>query len=223
MPLSSGGRSLGDILDRRCRQAGIERCTPHDLRRTCVSVLLAAGSQGSVAHPLPWAWFSHRFRSWALGSQGPTGCGGLPSDEPLLAAHRDLAATLGEDEKVLAIDGTAMPKDGTESVGVARQSSRPTWGATLRVVTRRGLFPDPDVWRWRNPATDELKCYLCRGPAAMSADRLVWLADRAVLAGRQSALRAGRLRGLAPPRHARHAGPLLRGAGNDADSKNGPA
>ena len=43
-------------------------------------------------------------------------------DAPLLAAHRELvAATLGEDEGVLAIDGTDMPKDGRESVGVARQ------------------------------------------------------------------------------------------------------
>ena len=43
-------------------------------------------------------------------------------DVPILAAHRELvAATLGEDEGVLAVDGTDMPKDGTESVGVARQ------------------------------------------------------------------------------------------------------
>ena len=43
-------------------------------------------------------------------------------DAPLLAAHRELvAATLGEDEGVLVVDGTDMPKDGTESVGVARQ------------------------------------------------------------------------------------------------------
>ena len=43
-------------------------------------------------------------------------------DAPLLAAHRELvAATLGEEEGVLAVDGTDIPKDGTESVGVARQ------------------------------------------------------------------------------------------------------
>ena len=43
-------------------------------------------------------------------------------DAPILAAHRELvAATLGEDEGMLAIDGTDIPKDGTESVGVARQ------------------------------------------------------------------------------------------------------
>ena len=43
-------------------------------------------------------------------------------DVPILAAHRALvAATLGEEEGVLAIDGTDIPKDGTESVGVARQ------------------------------------------------------------------------------------------------------
>ena len=43
-------------------------------------------------------------------------------DAPILAAHRALVAeTLGEAEGVLAIDGTDLPKDGTESVGVARQ------------------------------------------------------------------------------------------------------
>lgn len=43
-------------------------------------------------------------------------------DAPILAAHRELvAATLGEAEGVLAVDGTDLPKDGTESVGVARQ------------------------------------------------------------------------------------------------------
>ena len=43
-------------------------------------------------------------------------------DAPILAAHRELvAATLGEAEGVLAIDGTHIPKDGVESVGVARQ------------------------------------------------------------------------------------------------------
>ena len=31
-----------------------------------------------------------------------------------------MAATLGADEGVLAVDGTDIPKDGTESVGVAR-------------------------------------------------------------------------------------------------------
>ena len=43
VPLAPGGKALGASLDRRCRQAGIERCTPHDLRRTYVSGLLAAG------------------------------------------------------------------------------------------------------------------------------------------------------------------------------------
>ena len=48
--------------------------------------------------------------------------------------------------------------------------------AVLRVVARRG--PGPDVWLLlrRNPATDELKCYLSSGPADMPAERLVWLA-----------------------------------------------
>ena len=68
-------------------------------------------------------------------------------DAPILAAPRELvAATLGKEEGVLAIDGTDIPKDGVESVGVARQycgqpaggptarprSSRPTWGAGPR-------------------------------------------------------------------------------------------
>lgn len=43
VPLAPDGKALGDILARRCKQAGIERCTPHDLRRTYVSVLLDAG------------------------------------------------------------------------------------------------------------------------------------------------------------------------------------
>ena len=262
-------------------------------------------------------------------------------DAPILAAHRELvAATLGEDEGVLAVDGTDMPKDGTESVGVARQycgqlgkrancqaavfaaylgrgaaalvdrrlylnrdwvsgashadrrrrtgvpegtpfrtkpqltldmlralvaedslpvrwvtcdegfggshafldgvaalglgylaevarnthvwTARPEQGgspsrpvfsapsqevgavaaqlppaawrpfvlrdgskgpqavlcAVLRVVARRGPEPGPDVWLLlrRNPATDELKCYLSNGPADLPAERLVWLA-----------------------------------------------
>ena len=50
--------------------------------------------------------------------------------------------------------------------------------AVLRVVARLGLLPGPDIWLLlrRNPATDELKCYLSNGPADMPADRLVWLA-----------------------------------------------
>ena len=50
--------------------------------------------------------------------------------------------------------------------------------AVRRVVARRGLCPGPDVWLLlrRNPATDELKCYLSHGPADLTPDRLVWLA-----------------------------------------------
>lgn len=49
--------------------------------------------------------------------------------------------------------------------------------AVLRVVARRGLFPDPAVWLLRcNPATDELKGYLSNAPADPLSDRLVWLA-----------------------------------------------
>ena len=50
--------------------------------------------------------------------------------------------------------------------------------AVRRVVARRGLLPGPDVWLLlrRNPATDELKCYLSNGPADMAPERLVWLA-----------------------------------------------
>jgi SRSO17 transposase len=218
-------------------------------------------------------------------------------DAPILAAHRELvAATLGEAEGVLAVDGTDRPKDGTESVRVARPycgqlgkqancqaavfvaylgrgsaalvdrrlspetqtgvaegalpvrwvtcdedfsishafldgvaalglgyladvarnthvwTVRPGTGgspskevgdvadalpadawrpfvlregskgpqailcAVLRVVARRGLDPGPDVWLLlrRNPATDELKCYLSHGPADMPAEQLVW-------------------------------------------------
>ena len=48
-------------------------------------------------------------------------------------------------------------------------------GAVLRVVARRDREPGPDVWLLlrRNPVTDELKCYLCNGPADMPAKRLV--------------------------------------------------
>ena len=42
-PLAPRGKSLNSILERRCRQAGVERCTPHDLRRTYISMLLDAG------------------------------------------------------------------------------------------------------------------------------------------------------------------------------------
>ena len=50
--------------------------------------------------------------------------------------------------------------------------------AVRRVVARRGHEPGPDIWLLlrRNPATDELKCYLSHGPADMAPDRLVWLA-----------------------------------------------
>ena len=106
--------------------------------------------------------------------------------------------------------------------------------AVLRVTARRGPEPGPDAWLLlrRNPATDELKCYLSNGPGGMTpgaagvAGRPA-LADRAVLPRRQAALRAGGLRGpqlagLAPPRHPGHAGPLLRGAGNPATQKKHP-
>ena len=44
------------------------------------------------------------------------------NDAPILAVHRALvAATLGEAEGVLAIDGTDIPKDRCELVGMARQ------------------------------------------------------------------------------------------------------
>ena len=50
--------------------------------------------------------------------------------------------------------------------------------AVLRVTARRGPEPGPNAWLLlrRNPATDELKCYLCNGPADMAPERLVWLA-----------------------------------------------
>ena len=43
LALAAKSNALADALTRRCRQAGIEPCTPHDLRRTYISVLLAAG------------------------------------------------------------------------------------------------------------------------------------------------------------------------------------
>ena len=98
----------------------------------------------------------------------------------------------------------------------------------LRVVARRGLFPGPDVWLLllrRNAATDELKCCLCHGPADLPAVRLVWLAglrwpieqcfrDGKQLFGLSDYERGLQLAGLAPPSHARHADPLLRGEGD---------
>ncbi len=42
-PISASGQALADALQWRCVQAGIARCTPHDLRRTYISNLLAAG------------------------------------------------------------------------------------------------------------------------------------------------------------------------------------
>ena len=43
---------------------------------------------------------------------------------------------------------------------------------------RRGPEPGPDIWLLlrRNPATDELKCYLSNTPAETAPERLVWLA-----------------------------------------------
>ena len=72
-----------------------------------------------------------------------------------------------------------------------------------------------------SPATDELKCYLFQLPR-----RHVYGA--AGMDGRPAGLWAGRLRGLqlaglAPPRHARHAGPLLRGARDAAAPPKDPA
>ena len=63
---------------------------------------------------------------------------------------------------------------------ILRENSKGTQailGAILRVTTCRGREPGPDIWLLlrRNPATDELKCYLCNGPADMPADQLVWL------------------------------------------------
>ena len=42
-PISASGQVLADALQWHCGQAGIARCTPHDLRRTCISNLRAAG------------------------------------------------------------------------------------------------------------------------------------------------------------------------------------
>ena len=41
-PISASGQALADMLQWHCGQAGIARCTPRDLRRTCISNLLAA-------------------------------------------------------------------------------------------------------------------------------------------------------------------------------------
>ena len=75
---------------------------------------------------------------------------GLLSDEPRKSVERMVLRLRGGDEGMLAIDGTDIPKDGTESVGVARQycgqlgkratsaptarrrCMRPTWDAAVR-------------------------------------------------------------------------------------------
>jgi len=41
-----------DILQRRCRQAGVTACSPHDLRRTMISDLLDAGADISTVQKL---------------------------------------------------------------------------------------------------------------------------------------------------------------------------
>ena len=43
LSIAPKGGALADALARRCQQAGIDRCTPHDLRRTYISVLLDTG------------------------------------------------------------------------------------------------------------------------------------------------------------------------------------
>jgi SRSO17 transposase len=71
---------------------------------------------------------------------------GAWDDDGLLAAHRRLVdETLGEDDGVLIIDGSAIPKRGTHSAGVARQWCGATGktdncqaGVYLGYASRRG-------------------------------------------------------------------------------------
>ena len=42
-PVATDGKLFSYVLTLRCAQAGIARCTPHDLRRTYITDLLAAG------------------------------------------------------------------------------------------------------------------------------------------------------------------------------------
>src|SRR3954452_15375815 len=76
---------------------------------------------------------------------------GAWDDERLLAAHRRLVdETLGEDDGVLIIDGSDIPKRGTHSAGVARQWCGATGktdncqaGVYLGYASRRG-YTDVD-------------------------------------------------------------------------------
>ena len=72
----------------------------------------------------------------------------------------------------------SRPQPGTPSSCGRAQGSQAVLCAVRRVAARRGHEPGPDVWLLlrRNPATDELKCYLSNGPAEMAPERLVWLA-----------------------------------------------
>ena len=125
------------------------------------------------------------------------------------------------------------PKPGVPaSCGRDPRSPRP-YSAPFCAWWPTAVFPDPNVWLLlrHNPATDEFKCYLCPDPTPTPwTGWCNWPACAGrppVLPGRQAALQAERLRGpqlagLAPPRHARHAAPLLRGERDAAAPKKLP-
>ena len=67
---------------------------------------------------------------------------------------------------------------GPSSCGTGPRDPRPCSAPSCAWWPAAASFPVPTVWLLlrRNPATDELKCYLSHGPADMPAERLVWLA-----------------------------------------------
>ena len=119
-------------------------------------------------------------------------------DAPILAAHQRLVdETLGEDDGVLIVDGSEVPKQGTHSVGVARQWCGHTGkkdncqaGVYLGYASRRGYtlldrrlylpaawFTDDYRDRWR-------ACGIPRGTPFQTKHELAAALVEGVVAGR---------------------------------------